>query len=110
MECVASFPVLNGFITLGGTIDLGRIGTAECAAIAADEQTVWVVLLRREGETLMELLDRLERRLTLCLMDGVPYDEPAWPVMAMPGLQRLPRALPVACRPVRDRRPASARH
>jgi len=107
MECVASFPVLNGFITLGGTIDLGRIGTAECAAIAADEQTVWVVLLRREGETLMELLDRLERRLTLCLMHGVPYDEPDWPVRAP---RASPEVLPVACRPVRDRRPASARH
>jgi len=75
LDNLESFPVLSGFIKSGGTIDLGRIDSLECAAIAADPQTVWVVLLRRKGEGLLELLDRLERRLSRCLMNGVPFDE-----------------------------------
>jgi len=81
MSNLEAFPVLNGFVTSGGTIDIGRIDTLDCAAIAADQQTVWVLLLRHEGEGLLQLLDRLERRLSLSLMQGVPYDEfePALP-------------------------------
>jgi hypothetical protein len=75
MDNLEAFPVVDGFVASGGTIDIGRIDTFDCAAIAADETTVWVLLMRHEGEGLLQLLDRLERRLSLCLMQGEPYDE-----------------------------------
>jgi hypothetical protein len=70
-----TFRVLDGFVKAGGTIDIGRFDGHECAAIASDPRTVWVVLVRRDGESLPRLLDRLERRLSRCLMHGTPFNE-----------------------------------
>lgn len=75
MDNHGSFRVLDGFVRSGGTIDIGRFDDFECAAVAADPRTVWVVLVRRDGESLVQLLDRLERRLSRCLMHGSPYNE-----------------------------------
>jgi hypothetical protein len=88
-----SLRVLNGFVKAGGTIDIGRVDRFECAAIAADPRTVWVVLIRREGESLLQLLDRLERRLSRCLMHGTTYNELG---------QRLPGHGPGAVRRPRE--------
>ncbi len=75
MDNQESLRVLDGFVKAGGTVDIGRIGPSGCAAIAVDPRRVWVLLMRREGETLPQLLDRLERRLSRCLMHGAPYNE-----------------------------------
>lgn len=69
------FPVLHHFITSGGTIDVGRIDILDCAAVASDALTVWVALSRRPGETLTELLTRLNDTLEQCLANGECVDE-----------------------------------
>ena len=75
MEDINLFPVLQRFITSGGTIDVGRIDVMDCAAVASDSDTLWAVLMRREGESLLGLLRRLEGTLERCLAHNEPVDE-----------------------------------
>lgn len=75
MELNTSFATLHRFITTGGTIDVGRIDIIECAAVASDVDTLWVVLTRREGEGLMDLLSRLNQTLQRCLERNERVDE-----------------------------------
>jgi hypothetical protein len=69
------FPVLNRFITSGGTIDVGRIESIDCAAVASDSERFWVALTRREGEPLHALLQRLNDTLEYCLARDEQVDE-----------------------------------
>ena len=75
MSAFNGYPVLQGFIDLGGTIDIGRFGTGGVAAVAADERVVWVALAHREGESFHRLMDRLERTLARCLACQQQVDE-----------------------------------
>ena len=75
MHYETQFPVLNRFITSGGTIDVGRIETIECAAVASDAQKFWVVLTRRQDEPLSALLQRLNDTLEYCLARNEQIDE-----------------------------------
>ena len=78
MEPLFPFPALQRFITLGGRIAVGRIAIIDCAAIAADPETLWVVPSRREGEALRDLLKRLNDRLEQDLARNVrPVDAAA---------------------------------
>ena len=43
-----------------GEISIGQIGPVSCAATACDADQCLAMLVRREGETLMELLARLD--------------------------------------------------
>ncbi len=43
-----------------GTISLGRFGPARCAAVATDFDQGLAMLVRRPGESLLELLQRLD--------------------------------------------------
>jgi hypothetical protein len=69
------FPVLNRFITSGGTIDVGRIESIDCAAVASDSQKFWVALTRRRDEPLSALLQRLNDTLEYCLERNEQVDE-----------------------------------
>lgn len=71
----APFPTLQAFIDSGGHINVGRIHPIECAAIANDGRTMYVALQRRDGETLMELLSRLDTSLQYCLDNDEFVDE-----------------------------------
>ena len=71
----APFPTLQAFIDDGGHIDIGRIRPIDCVAIANDERTMYVALQRRRGETLMELLSRLDTSLKHCLDNDEFVDE-----------------------------------
>ena len=71
----APFPTLQAFIDDGGHIDIGRIHPIECVAIANDEHTMYVALRRHNGETLMELLSRLDTSLKHCLGHDEFVDE-----------------------------------
>jgi len=46
-----------------GDISVGRIGPVRCAASASDEDQCLAMLARREGETFMELLSRLDKAI-----------------------------------------------
>lgn len=55
------WPHIEYLIECGGNITLGRIAPIECAAVAADESNMLAALTRRKGETILELLERLDR-------------------------------------------------
>ena len=75
MEDLNLFPVLQRFITSGGTIDVGRIDVIDCAAVASDSDTLWAIVMRREGESLLGLLRRLEGTLERSLALSAPVNE-----------------------------------
>jgi hypothetical protein len=69
------FPTLQAFIDYGGHIDIGRIRPIECVAIANDEDNMYVALQRRRGESLIDLLARLDASLKHCLDNEDFIDE-----------------------------------
>lgn len=75
MEQAIPFPVLHRFLSAGGSIDVGRIDVLNYAAVACDADAVRVVLDRRQGEALHELLQRLNDALDHCLRSGEVIDE-----------------------------------
>ncbi|MFZ1907332.1 MAG: hypothetical protein WAU56_18275 [Steroidobacteraceae bacterium] len=58
-------------------MSLGSIGIASLGytAVASDEHNMLVALVRRSGETLHQLLDRLEQALGPAIDDQVFVDE-----------------------------------
>lgn len=55
--------VLGGY----GDISIGRAYSIPCVAAAADEDQQLAMLVRREGETLVQLLTRLDKAIGLAL-------------------------------------------
>jgi hypothetical protein len=56
----------------GGQISIGRSAPIECAAVANDEDNCLVMLQRRPGETLPQLLERLDAAIALA-SDGETF-------------------------------------
>ena len=73
------WPNIEAFFEAGeGDISLGSIGynpTLRHTAIASDENNMLVALVRRPGETLHQLLDRLEQALGPAIEDQIFVDE-----------------------------------
>ena len=73
------WPNIEAFFEAGeGDIALGTFGYAPSVrytAVATDEDNMLVALVRRPGETLHQLLDRLERALGPAIEDQVFVDE-----------------------------------
>jgi hypothetical protein len=66
------FPTLEDFVLQGnGQISVGEIGPIPCAAVASDDHNMLAALQRRKGETLMQLLQRLDA----ALLRALEYDE-----------------------------------
>lgn len=59
----------------GGSITLGHIAPIEAAAIAFDEQTLFASLVRRDGESVDALLQRLDAAVGAALQGGAPTNE-----------------------------------
>lgn len=55
--------VLSGY----GNISIGRVYSIPCVAAASDEDQQLAMLIRRDGETLMQLLTRLDKAIGLAL-------------------------------------------
>ena len=51
---------IESLIDGNGEITIGSIGPIRCAATAADEDQCLAMLVRRRGESLMQLLSRLD--------------------------------------------------
>ena len=58
------WPNLQDLLDDGSSVTIGRTAPIPCAAIAADEHTVLVALIRQPKESLAEILVRLD--LALC--------------------------------------------
>jgi hypothetical protein len=70
------FPTLEDFVLHGnGQISVGEIGPIACAAVASDDHTMLAALQRRKGETLMQLLQRLDAALLRALEHDEFTDE-----------------------------------
>lgn len=57
------FKNIDAFVKTGGEVTIGKIGPVRCGATAADEDQSLAMLARRPGESLEELLDRLDRAI-----------------------------------------------
>jgi len=69
-------PTLEDFVLHGeGQLSVGQIGPIRCAAVASDHHNMLAALQRRKGETLMQLLQRLDAALLRALEDDDFTDE-----------------------------------
>jgi hypothetical protein len=79
LACSTPWPTIEAFLdSEEGDITLGGIGfnsTLRYTAVASDQHNMLVALVRRPGETLHQLLDRLENALGPALEDQILVDE-----------------------------------
>jgi hypothetical protein len=66
---------IDALIADGGEITIGSVGSVECAATAADEHNLVATLIRRENETVIDLLRRLDTAIGLAMDGGNIIDE-----------------------------------
>lgn len=59
----------------GGSISLGPVDHLECVAAAADAHNSLAMLVRREGETIIALLKRLDTAIAIAMDNGDIIDE-----------------------------------
>ena len=70
------FPNLEDFLLHGdGQISVGEIGPIRCAAVANDNHNMLAALQRRDDETLLQLLQRLDAALLRALEHDEFIDE-----------------------------------
>jgi len=70
-----ALPNIEYLIAGEGDITIGRIGPVPCAATAADEHQSLAMLVRRQGETLEQLLMRLETAIEKAVEEQIFIDE-----------------------------------
>ena len=66
---------IQELIDNGGNVSIGDIPPIRCAAVAADENNMLAALLRRDGESLIDLLNRLDAALEAALTREIYTDE-----------------------------------
>ena len=69
------FENIEALIDGRGDITIGRIGSVHCAATAADEDQCLAMLVRRPGESLPDLLRRLDTAIADAYENSVYIDE-----------------------------------
>ena len=69
-----SLPYLDELIQ-HGQITLGNVRPVGCVAVAHDGRQTVSMLLRREGETVTQLLTRLDVAIAKALTEGIRTDE-----------------------------------
>lgn len=69
------WPSIEALIANGGNVSIGDIPPIPCAAIAADESNMLAALLRREDESLVHLLDRLDAAVAKAFDEEIYTDE-----------------------------------
>ncbi len=70
-----SLPNIEFLIDGNGDITIGQVGPVACAATAANEHQSLAMLVRRDDETLEQLLMRLETALEKAFEDEIFIDE-----------------------------------
>jgi len=66
---------LQELIDCDGQITIGRISRFIDAAVANDEHTTYAMLQRRGGESLVDLMTRLDQAVQKAIDDDEPIDE-----------------------------------
>lgn len=80
MEWFDQLPNIQALVTGAGDITLGPVGPIECAATACDEHDCLAMLVKRDDETLGQLLERLDAAIERAAEDGEFTDEINRPV------------------------------
>jgi hypothetical protein len=70
-----SLPNIEFLINGNGEITIGAIASIPCAATAVDEDQCLAMLVRRDGETLGQLLIRLDRAIEIAADNEAFIDE-----------------------------------
>ncbi|MDZ7768569.1 MAG: hypothetical protein U5K38_05625 [Woeseiaceae bacterium] len=70
-----SLPNLECLIDGEGEITIGRVGPVHCAATASYEHDALAMLVRRDDETLEQLLIRLDRAIEMAQEEDAFIDE-----------------------------------
>lgn len=66
---------ITALIARGGHVTFGRIAPIDGAAVAADEHTMLAALVRRSGESIPQLLARLNDAVGQAVTGGVVTNE-----------------------------------
>ena len=66
---------IETLIEEGGDITLGRLPPFDCVATASDDAACLAMLVRRQGETLNQLMRRLDKAIHLAWADDYITDE-----------------------------------
>jgi hypothetical protein len=74
-DAAPRFEHLEYLINGEGDITIGRAGPVRCAATAATEDQCLAMLVRRDGETLLQLLTRLDAAIDKALEEQIYVDE-----------------------------------
>jgi hypothetical protein len=69
------WPHLQELIDNDGSISIGRVRPISCAAVAGDEYITYAMLVRRENETLVELMTRLNSAVATAIDEEICIDE-----------------------------------
>lgn len=76
-----ALPNLEAFLDGDGAqFSIGAIGPIQCAAVANDDYNMQAALVRRPGETLQQLLKRLDVAVALAMEQDIFTDEINTPV------------------------------
>ena len=70
-----SLPNIESLIDGEGEITIGQVGPFACAASAVDECQALAMLVRRDDETLEQLLMRLETAIEMAIEEQIFIDE-----------------------------------
>jgi hypothetical protein len=70
-----SLPNIECLLEGEGEITIGRVGPFPCAATVCDEHQALAMLVRRDGETLEQLLIRLETAIEKAIEEEIFIDE-----------------------------------
>ena len=72
---VPSLPNVESLLDSDGEITLGRAAGIACTAIACEEDRLLAMLVRRKGETLGQLLVRLDQAIEKATEESIVIDE-----------------------------------
>ena len=70
-----SLPNIEFLIDGNGDITIGEVGPVACAAAASNEYQALAMLVRRDGETLEQLLVRLDHAIGMAEEEEIFIDE-----------------------------------
>ncbi len=70
-----SVPNIEFLIDGNGEITIGRVGPAHCAATACNDHQALAMLVRRDDESLQQLLVRLETAIEMAVDEEIFIDE-----------------------------------
>jgi len=89
-KSASAFENIEFLIDGNGDITIGAVGPIRCAATAADEDQCLAMLQRRPGESLFDLLQRLDTAIADAYENNVYIDEINAPPSSKPSRRSRP--------------------